>query len=271
MNHSDGAFAEYIIVKAGPRAKTPDNITDEEAATLGVAITTVVSCTRHFHRLLDTDSDAPNLQGQGLYKLFGLPLPNAPTSKPFPIFIYGGSTATGVIGIQLAKASGLTVITTASPRNFDYLRSLGADLVVDYNSPTAVQEILAFPGGRALYGWNCIGTGESEAFVERALGGVGEGRIGSILESDKYDWTLGYDALGETYVWTGGQVRQGKAEELAFATRFWAIARELLAEGKFKPIRQVVNRGGSGLEGVLKGMDDQKNGLVSAEKLVYTL
>lgn len=270
MNHNDGAFAEYIIVKPGPRAKTPDNVTDEEAATLGVAITTVVSraatSTTYQIQILTHRT----LQGQGLYKLFGLPLPNAPTSKPFPIFIYGGSTATGVIGIQLAKASGLTVITTASPRNFDYLRSLGADLVVDYNSPTAVQEIRDFPGGKAEYGWNCIGTDESEAFIEQALGGVGNGRIGSILES-KYDWTLGYDALGETYEWTGGQVRHGKAEELEFATRFWAIARELLAEGKFKPIRRVVNRGGSGLEGVLKGMDDQKNGLVSAEKLVYTL
>lgn len=42
VNHEDGSFAEYIIVKPGPRAKTPDNLTDEEAATLGVAITTVV-------------------------------------------------------------------------------------------------------------------------------------------------------------------------------------------------------------------------------------
>ena len=36
-------------------------------------------------------------------------------------------------GIQLAKYIGATVITTASARNHDYVRSLGADRVIDYN------------------------------------------------------------------------------------------------------------------------------------------
>lgn len=66
-------------------------------------------------------------------------------------------------------------------------------------------------------------------------------------------------------------MREGKAEEREFATRFWAIARDMLAKGQIKPIRQTVNRGGSGLEGVIKGMEEVKNGLVSAEKLVYTM
>lgn len=39
----DGAFAEYINVKDGIALKIPDNITDEQAATLGVGVTTVVS------------------------------------------------------------------------------------------------------------------------------------------------------------------------------------------------------------------------------------
>jgi NADPH:quinone reductase-like Zn-dependent oxidoreductase len=37
-----GAFAEYIIAKADVQIKIPDNLSDEEAATLGVGITTVV-------------------------------------------------------------------------------------------------------------------------------------------------------------------------------------------------------------------------------------
>jgi NADPH:quinone reductase-like Zn-dependent oxidoreductase len=47
--HSDrlqlenGAFANYIVAKGDVQLKTPDNITDEEAATLGISITTVVS------------------------------------------------------------------------------------------------------------------------------------------------------------------------------------------------------------------------------------
>lgn len=37
-----GAFADYIVVKGDAQIKTPDNLSDEEAATLGVGITTVV-------------------------------------------------------------------------------------------------------------------------------------------------------------------------------------------------------------------------------------
>lgn len=37
-----GAFAEYIIVKGDLQNKTPDNLSDEEAATLGVGVSTVV-------------------------------------------------------------------------------------------------------------------------------------------------------------------------------------------------------------------------------------
>ena len=42
VQHQDGAFAEYIMVKGDLAIKIPDNLTDEEAATLGVGISTVV-------------------------------------------------------------------------------------------------------------------------------------------------------------------------------------------------------------------------------------
>ena len=38
----DGSFAEYIVVKGDVTIKVPDNLSDEEAATLGVGIQTVV-------------------------------------------------------------------------------------------------------------------------------------------------------------------------------------------------------------------------------------
>ncbi|RYP90925.1 hypothetical protein DL770_002930 [Monosporascus sp. CRB-9-2] len=84
--------------------KVPDNLSDEEVATPGISITTL---------------------GQGLYKSLKLPLPTEPAVERYPILIHGGSTATGIFGIQFVKLSGLRVITTCSPRNSDYLRSLG--------------------------------------------------------------------------------------------------------------------------------------------------
>jgi NADPH:quinone reductase-like Zn-dependent oxidoreductase len=41
--------------------------------------------------------------GQGLYQQLGLPLPNDPTSSPSAVLIYGASTATGTLAVQLAK------------------------------------------------------------------------------------------------------------------------------------------------------------------------
>ncbi len=47
------------------------------------------------------------------------------------------STSVGSNAIQLAVAAGYEVITTSSPRNFDYVKKLGASQVFDYNSKTS--------------------------------------------------------------------------------------------------------------------------------------
>jgi NADPH:quinone reductase-like Zn-dependent oxidoreductase len=78
----NGAFAEQIVVKADVQMRIPDKMSDEEAATLGIGFMTV---------------------GQGLFQALKLPLPTEPAKNPETILIYGGSTATGTLGIQLAK------------------------------------------------------------------------------------------------------------------------------------------------------------------------
>ena len=50
------------------------------------------------------------------------------------ILIQGGAGGVAGFAIQLAKHIGATVITTASARNHDYVRKLGADRVIDYNT-----------------------------------------------------------------------------------------------------------------------------------------
>ena len=47
------------------------------------------------------------------------------------VFIYGGSSGVGQFAIQLAKLSGYKVVTVASPRNHEFLKTLGADAVFD--------------------------------------------------------------------------------------------------------------------------------------------
>ena len=43
----NGTFAEYLVAKGDVQTKVPDNLSDEEAATLGVSISTVVCWIRH--------------------------------------------------------------------------------------------------------------------------------------------------------------------------------------------------------------------------------
>ena len=50
------------------------------------------------------------------------------------VLIHGGAGGVGTVAVQIAKARGAYVITTASARNHDYVRGLGADEVVDYRS-----------------------------------------------------------------------------------------------------------------------------------------
>ena len=124
VEKEDGAFGEYAVVKGDIQMKIPDNVTDDEAATLGVGISTV---------------------GQGLYQSLGLPLPGSGKADA-PLLVYGGATATGTLAIQFAKLSGCDVITTCSPKNFDFVKSLGASAAFDYKEENVGQKVCTSKG-----------------------------------------------------------------------------------------------------------------------------
>merc|ERR1711988_1720869 len=55
-------------------------------------------------------------------------------SSNVTVLVLGGSGGTGHVGIQIAKAMGAArVITTCSEKNADFVRSMGADEVIDYH------------------------------------------------------------------------------------------------------------------------------------------
>jgi hypothetical protein len=60
-----------------------------------------------------------------------------------------------------------------------------------------------------------------------------------------------------------------KPEDFEFASKFWAVAEKLLAEGKVKPHRPNVRP--DGLKGILNGLQLMREGKVSGEKLVYNV
>ncbi len=101
-----GTFAECIAVNENDLALKPNNISMEEAASIPLVALTV-------------------------WQAF---VENAKLKKGQKVFIQAGSGGVGTIAIQLAKHLGATVATTTSAENFEFVKNLGADLVIDYKT-----------------------------------------------------------------------------------------------------------------------------------------
>ncbi|KIW38808.1 uncharacterized protein PV06_08647 [Exophiala oligosperma] len=254
----DGAFAEYIVAKGDIQMRIPEHMTFAQAATIGLGATTV---------------------GQGLYQqALHLPLPpQAPRQRHDNknVLIYGGSTATGALGIQYARLSGFSVYTTCSPKNFDYVKSLGAIEAFDYNDEISISRLRDQTKDNELrLAWDTIGTPASAEFCMKSLSTRSDCKYGCISyppvpisRADvKNVGTLMYSVFGEPFEKRGNNF-PASPEDFAFTKRFMAITEELLAQGQLRPHAALVGK--DGLEGVLKGMKDMKDGKVSGQKLVY--
>lgn len=99
-----GTFAEFIAVNEADVALKPKNLSMEEAASIPLVGLTA---------------------WQVLVERAGL-------KKGQKVLVHAGSGGVGTIAIQLAKHLGATVATTTSTANVDLVRSLGADVVIDY-------------------------------------------------------------------------------------------------------------------------------------------
>ncbi|KAJ9615267.1 hypothetical protein H2200_001342 [Cladophialophora chaetospira] len=250
LQQEDGAFAERIAVKADVQLRIPDNMSFEDAATLGVG---VITC------------------GQGLFQQMGLDWPNNPSTTGDFILIYGGSSATGTLGIQFAKFAGYRVITTCSPRNFDLVKSLGAEEAFDYNDSEAATKIKDYTKGDLKYIWDTISLEPTAKLSAEVLssGGI----YGAILtvkfprDDAKTTHSLGYTAVGEP-IEKGGMKRENNEGDFEFAKKWIQVADPLLAQGKIKVHPAKV---GKGLEEVIDGLDLLRKDKVSGQKLVYVL
>lgn len=103
-DHHIGAFAEFIAIKQDDVAFKPKDLTMEEAASIPLVGLTA---------------------WQALVE-------KAHLSKGQKVFIQTGSGGVGTFAVQLAKHLGATVATTTSAANLALVKSLGADIVIDY-------------------------------------------------------------------------------------------------------------------------------------------
>ncbi len=102
----EGAYAEKLAIKAAIAAHKPDRLSHPQAAAMALTGITAIWAIEDTARLQAGET----------------------------ILIQGGAGGVAGFAIQLAKHLGATVVTTTSAANVDYVRSLGADRVVDYNA-----------------------------------------------------------------------------------------------------------------------------------------
>lgn len=171
-------------------------------------------------------------------------------------------------------SSGFYVITTSSPRNFDFLKSLGADAVFDYNSSTCASDIRNASGNSLRYVFDCISLESSVKISADSIGDKG-GIYSSLLnvkdfprEDVKINFTVAYTVFGQPFKFGPDSV-PAKDEDFEFGVKFWALTRDLLAEGKIKVHPATVRPGGLG--GILDGLQELKEDKVSCTKLVYQI
>jgi NADPH:quinone reductase-like Zn-dependent oxidoreductase len=152
---AEGAFQEYTVLQANMAAPIPGAMPYESAAVLPLALSTAACA------LFQKDCLAlahPSLS----------PRPTGET-----LLVWGGSTSVGSNAIQLAVAAGYDVITTCSPRNFDYVKRLGASQAFDYRSNTVAGEIVRALRGKRLAGAFAIAAGAAGPCAEILSAGEG--------------------------------------------------------------------------------------------------
>jgi NADPH2:quinone reductase len=66
------------------------------------------------------------------------------------ILIHGGAGGVGHVAIQVAKAIGAKVFTTVREDNFEFARSVGADVVIDYQKEDYIDAVMRETGGRGV-------------------------------------------------------------------------------------------------------------------------
>jgi NADPH:quinone reductase-like Zn-dependent oxidoreductase len=266
---AEGAFQQYTVIRENLASPIPTSLSYEKACVLPLCLSTA-AC--------------------GLFMKDYLAL-QYPTVLPKPtgetLLVWGGSTSVGSNAIQLAVAAGYEVITTASPKNFGYVKMLGAVKAFDYRSKTVVVDIIEEFAKRKSAGAIAIGNGSIEPCID--IIGASKGR--KFIATASVTMPGGVPSNFLELLSTGGCMAWGGATNLLKCklkhvdTKFIfgsdLMVNEVshliyedflptaLAEDRYiaAPEPQVVGRG---LEHIQEAMDINKRG-VSAKKMVVSL
>jgi NADPH:quinone reductase-like Zn-dependent oxidoreductase len=204
-----GGLAERVCADESIVAKKPQRASFIEAAAVPLAALTALQSLREVARL-------------------------SPGQR---VLIHAGAGGVGSLAIQIAKILGLHVITTTSTKNADFVRSLGADEVIDYTTervPDRVRDLDSV--------FDTLGTTELESLGVVKRGGIVVGVGGLPDEAFAREW-LPWFAGPALWVMTGKRRRAAARAGARFVYWFMRPDGAQLAEiatwideGTLKPI-----------------------------------
>ncbi|KAI6281641.1 hypothetical protein MCOR07_007574 [Pyricularia oryzae] len=255
-NADKSAFQTFTVVPASYATKIPDSLTFNQAATLPMAV---------------------NTASIAFFANLNLPLPptgpaaeqhRAPAS-PIPgdvLLVWSAGSSVGRAVVQIARILGSEVYATASPRHHEQIRKLGASLVLDYRSPTAVADIKAAAsaqGKRILVAVDNNSNAESINRVLEVLSDGDEAVRKSLLTMLPVEWiedVVVPKDVDACLVSSGSRTEEVRAWTHTSGLPRW------LERGEIVPQPHRVVPGGLG--GLQTALNELKSGVVSGEKLV---
>ena len=270
---AEGAFQLYTIVQEHMASPIPPSMSYEAAATLPLGVSTAASAL--------FQPDYLSLRPPIFWR--------EKTSET--VLIWGGSSSVGSCAIQMAIAAGYRVIATASPRNFEFVKQLGASEAFDYRSPSVRREIVEAVGKEKFAGALALGAHSAAPCIDIAAACQGHRFVAFGTYPSPFEtlperigrWELITRVAPASLAYT---LRLGlKARLRGVTTRaVWgsslkdnAVSGQIygdflpkaLSAGTFVPAPPA-HAVGSGLDMIQTALDLQMKG-VSAEKLVVTL
>ncbi|KAH3669533.1 hypothetical protein WICMUC_004955 [Wickerhamomyces mucosus] len=199
------------------------------------------------------------------------------------ILIWGGATATGVLAIQLAKlAFGLKVVTTASPKHNEFLKSIGADLIFNYNDSDVTEQIAKATNGDIKYAFDTVSDKSTfQQLYDSFKSAKGPVKVDSLLFLTENDITLdpsftkNFEIVNHTlaYVANGDHLKvfgvDTKADDelLERYNTFWT--NEVVPKIVPQLIHTSLKVLPSGFESTNEAFDLLQSNKVSGEKVVF--
>lgn len=249
-------FQDYIKLPAEIVAKTPKNISDEEAS--GIVLATMAAATAYYDKT-GQGLKAPWVEG------------GSTAGKGKAIVILGGSSSVGQYAIQLARLSGFDrIITNASAAHHDYLQELGAHVVLDRNASSLKDFQKALEGSTLEFVFDAIAYKDTQTLGVEILQATNtkDSRLVIVGPIDEDAKKLGESKEPHVPV----QQIMGIALKPELRSIIKGLTSSLggqdgwVAKGEFKPNRVEVIKGG--LEKLQEGLEKNKHGVSGVKVIV---